>query len=68
MLGNPKQFLDSLFDYDKENIPESVIKTIKPYIEDPKFMPAEIKKVRGTVSLSLVYPPIHARPLSRPCI
>ena len=47
MLGNPKQFLDSLFDYDKENIQESVIKAIKPYIDDPKFVPAEIKKASG---------------------
>jgi dynein heavy chain len=44
LLGNPKQFLDSLFGYDKENIPDSVIAKIKPYIDDPKFQPAEIKK------------------------
>ena len=29
LLSNPQKFLDSLFDFDKDNIPEKVINTIQ---------------------------------------
>ena len=45
LLTNPGKFLDSLFQFDKENIKDSVIKKIKPYIENPAFTPANIAKV-----------------------
>jgi dynein heavy chain len=45
LLVNPAKFLDSLFQYDKENIPESCIKKIKPYIENESFTPTAIAKV-----------------------
>lgn len=45
LLGNPKKFLESLFGYDKENIPDAIIKKIKPYIDNPAFTPENIKKV-----------------------
>lgn len=45
LLVNPAKFLDSLFQFDKENIPESCIKKIRPYIENEAFTPAAISKV-----------------------
>ncbi|XP_032287636.1 dynein heavy chain 9, axonemal [Phoca vitulina] len=32
-------FLDSLINFDKENIPESCLKAIRPYLQDPEFRP-----------------------------
>lgn len=32
-------FLDSLVNFDKENIPESCLKAIRPYLQDPEFNP-----------------------------
>ena len=34
-----------LFQYDKENISESVIQKIQPYIDNEDFQPAAIAKV-----------------------
>lgn len=45
LLVNPQKFLDSLFAYDKENIPAKVIVKIKPLIDDPEFTPEAISKV-----------------------
>uniref|UniRef100_A0A803W4G1 Dynein axonemal heavy chain 1 n=1 Tax=Ficedula albicollis TaxID=59894 RepID=A0A803W4G1_FICAL len=45
LLQDPVQFLNSLYDYDKDNIPESVIKAIQPYIDNEEFQPAAIAKV-----------------------
>ncbi|KAH9525061.1 Dynein heavy chain 1, axonemal, partial [Bulinus truncatus] len=44
-LQDPQKFLDSLFNYDKDNIPNEVIKKITPYINDPNFTPHAIAKV-----------------------
>ena len=46
MLQDPAKFLQSLFDYDKDNIPDAVIQKIQPYIDNPEFTPAAIEKVR----------------------
>eukprot|EP00927_Polykrikos_kofoidii_P001659 TRINITY_DN10635_c0_g2_i1.p1 TRINITY_DN10635_c0_g2~~TRINITY_DN10635_c0_g2_i1.p1 ORF type:complete len:1545 (-),score=361.06 TRINITY_DN10635_c0_g2_i1:69-4703(-) len=43
-LSDPKKLLDDLFEFDKDNIPESVINKIQPYIDRQDFSPAEIKK------------------------
>lgn len=49
--GNAKKmisdinFLQSLLDFDKENIPSSVIDKLKVYIEDPEFVPVKIQRV-----------------------
>ncbi|XP_032695992.1 dynein heavy chain 9, axonemal [Lontra canadensis] len=32
-------FLDSLVNFDKENIPESCLKALRPYLQDPEFKP-----------------------------
>eukprot|EP00048_Salpingoeca_helianthica_P012917 m.190889 g.190889 ORF g.190889 m.190889 type:complete len:3952 (+) comp15437_c5_seq39:290-12145(+) len=45
LLQNPQKFLDSLFSYDKEHIPDPVIQKIQPYIDNPDFTPAAIQKV-----------------------
>ncbi|QDZ24237.1 heavy chain of dynein [Chloropicon primus] len=38
------QFINKLIDYDKDNIPEKVLKQIKKYIEDPVFTPDAVAK------------------------
>ncbi|KAI7795154.1 dynein axonemal heavy chain 1 [Triplophysa rosa] len=45
LLQDPGKFLESLFKYDKDNIPDSVIKQVQPYIDNPEFQPASIAKV-----------------------
>ena len=45
ILSNPAKFLTDLMDYDKDNIPEAVIKKITPLIENESFTPAVIAKV-----------------------
>ncbi|KAK0056678.1 dynein heavy chain 1 axonemal-like isoform X1 [Biomphalaria pfeifferi] len=45
LLQDPTKFLESLFKYDKDNIPDEVIKKIQPYIDDESFTPAAIAKV-----------------------
>lgn len=45
LLNDPGKFLESLFAYDKENIPDSVIQKIEPFINSDKFTPAAIAQV-----------------------
>ncbi|XP_071611851.1 dynein axonemal heavy chain 1 [Heliangelus exortis] len=45
LLQDPGKFLDGLFKYDKDNIADSVIKAIQPYIDNKDFQPAAIAKV-----------------------
>ena len=45
LLNDPGKFLDALFAYDKENIPDTVIQKIEPYINNDKFTPAAIAQV-----------------------
>uniref|UniRef100_A0A8C3EQF5 Dynein axonemal heavy chain 1 n=1 Tax=Corvus moneduloides TaxID=1196302 RepID=A0A8C3EQF5_CORMO len=45
LLQDPVQFLNSLYDYDKDNISDNVIKAIQPYIDNEEFQPAAIAKV-----------------------
>ena len=44
-LADPTKFLESLFKFDKDNIPEDAIKKIQPYIDNDDFQPAAIAKV-----------------------
>merc|ERR1711871_689359 len=44
MLGNPQAFMDQLINFDKDNIPESVIKKIQPLVDDENFTPELIAK------------------------
>ncbi|KAK9803422.1 hypothetical protein WJX72_010826 [[Myrmecia] bisecta] len=45
LLNDPSKFLDSLLTYDKDNIPESVITKIEPYIQMPEFTTEYVAKV-----------------------
>jgi len=36
-------FLDSLINYDKENIPDACLKAVDPYLNDPEFEPDFIR-------------------------
>lgn len=46
LLQDPQKFLDSLFSYDKDNIPPEVIKKIQTYVDNPAFTPENISKVK----------------------
>ncbi|KAJ1485018.1 dynein heavy chain and region D6 of dynein motor-domain-containing protein, partial [Baffinella frigidus] len=45
LLGDAKGLLDSMFGYDKDNIPDKVIKKIQQYIDNTDFQPAKIQSV-----------------------
>ena len=45
LLTDPTKFLEMLFTYEKDNIPDSVIQKIEPYINNEKFQPAAIFQV-----------------------
>jgi hypothetical protein len=45
LLSDPKHFLDSLVNFDKENIPDAVIKKIEPFIAMDTFTPEAVAKV-----------------------
>ncbi|KAM6256563.1 LOW QUALITY PROTEIN: dynein axonemal heavy chain 1 [Porphyrio hochstetteri] len=45
LLQDPGRFLDSLLKYDKDNIADTVINAIQPYIDSKEFQPAAIAKV-----------------------
>ena len=44
-LSSPGMFMDRLFNFDKDNIPEKVIAKIQPYLEGEDFTPAAMCKV-----------------------
>ena len=46
LLQEPQKFLESLFKYDKDNIPDPVITKIQPYIDNTAFEPSAIAKVK----------------------
>lgn len=37
LLADSKEFLNSMREFDKDNIPEAVIAEVTPYVEDPEF-------------------------------
>ncbi|KAL6609170.1 dynein heavy chain and region D6 of dynein motor-domain-containing protein [Neocallimastix sp. 'constans'] len=45
LLSDPTRFIDSLMNYDKDNIPDAVINKIKPYIDNPNFKKEVIERV-----------------------
>jgi dynein heavy chain, axonemal len=45
LLSDPGKFLDGLFSYDRDNIADSVIQKIEPYINSELFQPAKIATV-----------------------
>lgn len=44
LLTDAKVFMNSLFTFDKDNIPDRIIKSIAPFIDDPSFTPAAIER------------------------
>ncbi|RYH30569.1 hypothetical protein EON65_04765 [archaeon] len=44
LLTDAKAFLNSLFVFDKDNIPDRIIKAISPIIDDPAFTPQAIER------------------------
>ncbi|KAJ3087451.1 Dynein heavy chain 1, axonemal [Quaeritorhiza haematococci] len=45
LLADPQKFLDSLLNFDKDNISESTVLKIKPYIDSPEFQVSVISRV-----------------------
>lgn len=45
LLGDPSGFMQRLFEYDKDNIPEQVIRRLQPYIDDEDFVPEKVCRV-----------------------
>jgi len=45
LLSDPTKFLDSLLNYDRENIPQAVINKIEPYIQMEEFTPEVVERV-----------------------
>ncbi|XP_071788570.1 dynein axonemal heavy chain 6-like isoform X3 [Asterias amurensis] len=43
LLSDPN-FLKRLMDYDKDNVPDSLLKKLKKYIENPRFVPDVVEK------------------------
>jgi len=46
-MGNPKEFIEKLKSYDKDNIKEKLIKKLQKFVDDPKFTPENIAKKSG---------------------
>ena len=54
LLSDPGKFLESLFKFDKDNIPESCITKIGPYMDNPNFIPSAVEKAsKACTSLCL---------------
>jgi hypothetical protein len=45
MLADAKGLLESMFSFDKDNIPEKIITKVQPYIENEDFTPKKIESV-----------------------
>ena len=43
MLANGKELLDSMFNFDKDNIPEKIIDALQPYVTNEEFTPKKIE-------------------------
>lgn len=53
LLGDTN-FMRSLEEFDKDNIPDSVIKKLKKYIDDPSYQPETVaKQSRAAMSLCM---------------
>ena len=51
-LMSQMDFLDQLKAYDKDNIDKKIIKQVKSYYDDPRFLPEEVKKI-SSAAMSL---------------
>lgn len=64
MLNDPTKFLDSLLTFDKDNIPESVIQKIEPYIGMENFTPEQVS-LRYLVKVIHVTASVRSKRLPR---
>ena len=44
LLADAKVFIENLKSFDKDNIPDKIIKAIAPFMDDPNFTPAAIER------------------------
>jgi dynein heavy chain len=44
VLNNPDELLKQLFDFDKDNIPDKIIRDVAPLMEKDEFLPENVKK------------------------
>ena len=49
-LTKPGTFLDSMIEYDKENIPEATVKKVNAILENPKCTQDAVKSASGAMS------------------
>ena len=61
MLVDPNRFLESLIMYDRDNIPDHIIKKIEPYMNNDQFAPERVRHVsRACTSICMwVRGPTH---------
>lgn len=45
LLSDANKFLDSLLNFEKDSIPDAIIKKIEPVIADESFTPEQVAKV-----------------------
>jgi dynein heavy chain, axonemal len=51
---NENNFMKSLEEFDKDNIPEAVVRRLKKYVDDPQFTPEAVaKQSRAAMSLCM---------------
>jgi len=50
VLGD-SNFLKRLYEYDKDNVPEALLKKLKKYTDNPKFVSEAVEKVSKVCSL-----------------
>lgn len=55
MMAKVDQFLDTLINYDKENIHPDIIKAIQPYLKDSEFEPEFVRSKSGAAAGELPY-------------
>ena len=46
VMADTNVFLDRLLNYDKENMKESTVEKMQPYIKDKNFRPEQVKQVQ----------------------
>jgi len=50
LLGD-SNFLKRLYEYDKDNMPDAMLKKLKKYVDNPKFVPDAVEKVSKVCDL-----------------
>eukprot|EP01035_Chromulina_nebulosa_P016877 gene16877-22365_t len=65
LLTDAKIFLNNLMTFDKDNIPDKIIKSISVFMDDPTFTPAAIERSKNPIDSYIDYIdslPLHAEP------